>query len=106
MPDIFCKIINKEIVSEFLYEDESVIVIKDIKPSAPIHILIIPKKHIASVNELELEDLNLAGHMILVAKEMAKTLGTEEGYKLVFNCGQKGGQIVPHLHLHLLGGFE
>lgn len=106
MTDIFCKIINKEIPSEFLYEDEQVIVIKDIAPSAPIHILIISKEHIEGAQFLEKQHQNLIGHMVLVAKQMAEKLGTQEGYKLIFNCGKKGGQIIPHLHLHLLGGFE
>lgn len=105
MADIFCKIINKEIPSEFLHEDEKVIVIKDIAPSAPIHVLIISKEHIEGAQFLEDKHLSLIGHMVLVAKKMAEDLGTKDGYKLIFNCGQKGGQVIPHLHLHLLGGF-
>lgn len=106
MDDIFCKIINKKVSSEFLYEDEKVIVIKDIKPSAPIHVLIIPKEHIAGVQFLEDAHRDLAGHMVMIAKKMAEELKTQDGYKLVFNCGKKGGQIIPHIHLHLLGGFK
>lgn len=105
MLDIFCKIINKEIPSEFLYEDDTVIAIRDIAPSAPIHILIISKEHIEGAQFLEAKHQSLIGHMALVANKIAEDLGTKDGYKLIFNCGKKGGQVVPHLHLHLLGGF-
>ncbi len=106
MFDIFCKIINKEVPSEFLYEDDEVIVIRDIAPSAPIHILIISKEHIEEAQFLENKHQSLIGHMVLVANKIAEDLGTKDGYKLIFNCGKKGGQVVPHLHLHLLGGFK
>ena len=102
---VFCKIINKIIQSQILFEDERLIVIKDIMPKAPVHLLIIPKKHIDSVHALLPEDESLAGEMIFVAKEMADKSGVgQSGYKLVFNVGRDGGQVVPHLHLHLLGG--
>lgn len=88
-----------------LFENEHVIVIRDIMPKAPVHLLVIPKKHIISIHHLEAEDEKLVGEMIFVAKEMADRQGIgETGYKLVFNVGRDGGMVIPHLHLHLLGG--
>jgi len=119
MSCIFCKIINKEAPTNLVYEDERVIAIKDIYPKAPIHILIIPKKHIESVRRLENSDKELIGELILVAKKIAEDYNPPttssrrqsrrapkklEGYKLVINVGREGGQIIEHLHLHLLGG--
>lgn len=102
---VFCNIIDKTIEAEFLFENEDLIVIKDILPKAPVHLLIIPRKHILSINHVEQEDEKLAGEMIFVAKEMAKKFGVyETGYKLVFNVGRDGGQVIAHLHMHLLGG--
>ena len=102
---IFCKIINKTLSSQILFEDESLAVIKDILPKAPLHLLVMPKKHIASIHTLEAEDEPLVGKMVFAAKEMANKYGVgESGYKLVFNVGPDGGQVVFHLHLHLLGG--
>jgi len=91
--------------ADILYEDNNVIVFKDIKPKAPLHILIVPKKHIPSINHLESEDKELVGEMFLVAKKMAKKQGVAKtGYRLVFDTGENAGQTVDHLHLHLLGG--
>lgn len=102
---IFCKIVNKEIPADFVFEDEELIVIKDIQPKAKFHFLIISKKHIASVNELEAGDTDLVGKMIYQGKLAAAENGfAESGYKLIVNCGKDGGQVVPHLHFHLLGG--
>jgi histidine triad (HIT) family protein len=102
---LFCKIINNEIPSERLYEDEHCIVIKDINPQAPIHHLVIPKKHIATINDCDESDTHLVGHMIQTAKNNAKQLGiADDGYRLIFNCNSNGGQEVYHIHLHLLGG--
>lgn len=102
---IFCKIIHKQIQSEVLYEDEDLIVFKDIKPSAPIHLLIVPKKHIASVNDIVEDDVNMVGRIVYRAKKMAEEQGVaQKGYKLIFNCGKEGGQVIDHIHLHLLGG--
>ncbi len=102
---IFCKIAQKTIPAELLYEDDLVVAFKDIKPIAPLHILIIPKKHIESVNDLTSADVDLAGRLIMVSQQLAKKLGTAEGgYKLLLRVGRDGGQEVPHLHLHLLGG--
>ena len=102
---IFCKIIAKEIPGDILYEDEQVIAFRDIQPAAPIHILIVPKKHIPSINEATEEDERLLGHLHLVAKKIAQEEGiAERGYRLVINTGKEGGQIIFHIHLHLMGG--
>lgn len=107
MDCLFCKIIAGEIPSTFLYQDEHVIAINDIDPKAPHHKLIIPRKHIATLNDLEAEDTLLIGNMIQVAKDIANQLAlSETGYRLVFNCNKGGGQAVYHIHLHLLGGRQ
>lgn len=103
MDCIFCKIINKEKPSDFVYENDKLIVIKDINPKAPIHLLIIPKKHIHSVNHFEEGDKELIGEMILCAKKIAKEKNLA-GYKLLINVGRKAGQMVDHIHIHLLSG--
>ncbi len=103
MDCIFCKIINKEKPSDFVYENDKLIVIKDINPKAPIHLLIIPKKHIHSVNHFEEGDKELIGEMILCAKKIAKEKNLA-GYKLLINVGREAGQIVDHIHMHLLSG--
>lgn len=104
---IFCKIINKEMPSDIAYEDDNVIVFKDINPSAPIHLLIVPKKHIVSINDLKDQDKELVGYMFLIAKKVAEEQAiSETGYRLIINVGRGGGQIVDHLHLHLLAGKE
>ena len=103
MDCIFCKIINKELLSEILYEDEKIIVFKDIKPKAPVHFLIVCKRHIISVNHLEPGDKELIGEMFLIAKKIAEEKKLK-GYKLVVNVGREAGQIVDHLHIHLLSG--
>lgn len=105
MDCIFCKIIAKEFNTPFLYEDENLVAFSDIKPQAPHHILIIPKKHIPTINDLGENDEALLGKMILVGKKLAADLGVHEsGYRLVFNCNEDGGQEVFHIHLHLLAG--
>jgi len=102
---VFCNIVNKTIDSQRLFENNNLIVIKDIMPKAPVHLLVIPKKHIQGVAHLETGDEALAGEMIFTAKEMAVKHGiAESGYKLIFNVGRDGGQVIPHLHLHILGG--
>ncbi|MFZ5559528.1 MAG: HIT domain-containing protein [Patescibacteria group bacterium] len=103
---IFCNIISKDQPTDILYEDGDFIVIRDIKPLAPIHLLIIPKEHIASINHLEKKHRELIGDMFLLAKKVAKEHGISEGYKLAFNTGRKGGQLIDHLHLHLMGGWQ
>lgn len=102
---IFCKIIAKEIPAEIVYENDKVFAFKDAHPLAPVHILIIPKKHIASINDLTKEDTAAVGEMFLAAKNIAKEKRiSENGYKLLIRTGKHGGQEVPHIHLHLIGG--
>lgn len=102
---IFCKIISGEIPAKKVFENDNIIAFNDINPEAPVHILIIPKKHIASVNEITEQDINIIGEIFLAAKEIAKNQGvSEDGYRVVTNCGEKAGQSVQHLHYHLLGG--
>ncbi|MGC9031510.1 MAG: HIT domain-containing protein [Minisyncoccia bacterium] len=100
---VFCKIINKKIPANIVYEDKKTIAIYDIKPKAEIHILIIPKKHIKSIITLKEKDKEIITNLIFTAKKIAKEKKLK-GYKLIFNVEKKGGQIIPHLHLHLLGG--
>jgi len=101
---IFCKIIKKNIPADILHEDKNLIVFKDIKPSAPIHYLIVPKEHIESINNLN--DGKIISEMFLTAKKIADKLGIKNsGYRLIINVGEGGGQIVKHLHLHILGGW-
>lgn len=107
MDCLFCKISQKEIPSEAVYEDDQVFAFKDVHPLAPVHVLIIPKKHIESVNDLNESNEALAGHMILIAKKIAQDLNiSENGYKLLFRTGRHGGQEVEHIHLHLIGGAK
>jgi histidine triad (HIT) family protein len=102
---LFCKIINKEIPAEIIYEDEDLIVFNDINPKAKIHILIVPKKHITSIAEMAEEDQNLVGKCLFRARLIAESKDiNNSGYKIIINTGEDGGQIVPHLHIHLLGG--
>jgi histidine triad (HIT) family protein len=102
---IFCSIREGKIPSQKVYEDEYVFAFKDINPEAPIHILIIPKQHISSINELEEDNAYVVGHIYLAAKKLAKELGVDEsGYRVVANCGKAAGQTVYHIHFHLLGG--
>jgi len=106
MSTIFSKIINKEIPADIVYESDNVLAFKDIKPQAPVHILIIPKIEIPKVSDIKgIEHSSLLGEMFDAANKIAKDLGiADEGFRLVFNCGNNGGQEVYHLHLHLLGG--
>ena len=104
MDCLFCNIVKGQIPSEKVYEDNDVYAFKDVNPEAPVHILIIPKRHIKSVDELEETDKELVGHIFLVAKKLAKENKLENGYRLVSNIGEEGGQSVKHLHFHLLGG--
>ncbi len=102
---IFCKIVKKEIPADIILEDDKVMVFKDIRPKAPIHLLIIPKRHSGPISELALEDGNTVSYLIFKAKEAAEKVGvSENGYRLVFNVGKDAGMEVDHLHLHLLGG--
>ncbi len=102
---IFCKIINRDLPSEIVYEDEKVIAFKDINPQAPIHILICPKKHIETINDLEEGDKDIIGHIFLVAKKLAKDLNVDKrGYRVIVNCNKEGGQEIYHIHFHFLAG--
>ncbi len=102
---IFCKIIKKQIPCEVLYEDDTVIGFKDISPQAPIQVIIIPKEHIDDLNCMQEDNSAIIGHIFMVAKKIAKSLGiAESGYRVVNNCGEQGGQTVQHIHFHLLGG--
>lgn len=105
MDCIFCKIVNGTLPANIICQDKEIIVFDDINPKAPQHKLIIPRKHIATLNDLLPEDEHLASKMIVIAKQLAKELKIDQsGYRLLFNCNKDGGQIVYHLHLHLLGG--
>ena len=105
MDCLFCKIIAGEIPSSKVYEDDLVYAFNDISPAAPVHVLIIPKNHISSANELNEDNAAIVSHIFLVAGNIAKQLGiAENGYRIVNNCGKDGGQTVGHLHFHLLGG--
>lgn len=102
---LFCKIINRTIPGSVVYEDERVLAFADINPEAPTHVLIVPKRHIASLNDLSVEDDQLVGELIRRAASLAKALGVAEGgYRTVFNTNRDAGQTVFHIHLHLLGG--
>lgn len=104
---LFCKIANKSLDSELIFEDEQVLAFHDINPQAPHHVLIIPRKHIATLNDLSPEDTPLVGHMLQCAKTIAAQLGIDEaGYRTVLNCNAGGGQAVYHIHLHVLGGRQ
>lgn len=105
--NIFLKIIRKEIPADIVYEDDEIIAFRDIRPIAPVHILVIPKKPIESMTAVREEDAPLIGKMFLIAKRIAEDLNiSEKGYKLLIRVGKDGGQEVPHLHLHLLGGAK
>jgi histidine triad (HIT) family protein len=105
MDCIFCKVVAGEFPTTFLYEDESVVAFSDINPHAPHHILIVPRKHIATINDLAVEDNALVGQMFQAAKQLAKKLGVaEEGYRVVMNWNESAGQTVFHIHLHFLSG--
>ena len=107
MDCIFCRIISGEIQSDILYQDEQAVAFRDVNPKAPVHLLVVPRKHIESVAELTEDEAPILGHLVAVANRLAREAGiSEKGYRLVVNCGPHGGQVVPHLHLHLLGGRQ
>ncbi len=101
---LFCKIARKEIPADIVYEDDDVLAFRDIRPQAPVHVLVIPKRHIATLADLTQEDKDVMGHVTLVASRLARDLGVSEGYRVVINCGKDAGQTVFHIHMHLLGG--
>jgi histidine triad (HIT) family protein len=105
--DLFLKIIDREIPADIVFESEEVLAFRDINPQAPIHILIIPKSKIRTVNDIQPESAELIGKLFLAAKQIARDEGlSENGYRLVMNCNRDAGQLVFHIHLHLLGGRE
>ncbi len=104
--NLFLKIIDKTIPAKIAYEDDLCLAFHDTKPQSPVHVLIIPKKVIRTHDDLTAEDQAVVGHLHLVAVKLAKELGLAQGYRLVINCREHGGQTVPHLHMHLLGGRD
>ena len=101
---IFKKIIDGEIPADIIYEDDLCLAFRDISPQAPVHVLVIPRKEIPSIDHLSTEDEQLVGHIYLVIKQIAAAEGLNNGYRVIVNCGEEGGQTVDHLHFHLLGG--
>ena len=102
---LFCKIVAGELGTEFVYEDDRVVAFKDVNPQAPVHLLIVPRKHISTLTDLKDEDYELVGHIYKVANKLAEDNNiAEDGFRLVSNCGEQGGQTVFHIHFHLLGG--
>ena len=102
---LFCKIVKRELSAKIVYEDDDSVAFEDINPKAPIHILIVPRRHLATLLDASQSDDRLLGHLLLVANSVARQKGiAERGFRLVLNCNSEGGQVVFHLHLHLLGG--
>ncbi len=106
MPSIFSKIIDREIPADIVFEDDVCLAFRDINPKAPVHVLVIPKKEIESLAHLSDEDESIVGHCVLAVAKIAAQEGLADGYNMVVNCGPAGGQEVPHLHFHLLGGAK
>jgi histidine triad (HIT) family protein len=104
--NIFLKIVEKKIPARIVHEDDQCIAFHDVNPQAPVHVLIIPRKVIATHADIQAEDRELLGHLHVVAAQLAEKLGIADGYRLVLNCKERAGQTVPHLHLHLLGGRD
>lgn len=103
---VFCRIVREAAPADFLYKGRDIVVFKDIRPEAPIHLLVVPRKHIPTVNDLKEEDRLVVGEMFLKAAEVAEKLGiAKRGYRLILNVERGGGQIIFHLHMHLLGGW-
>ncbi len=107
MDCIFCKIASGEIKTNIAYQDETAVAFPDINPKAPVHLLIIPRKHIECIADLTVDEEKLMGHLVSIANKLAQQQGiSKSGYRLVINCGPHGGQVVPHIHIHLLGGRQ
>ncbi len=104
MSCIFCKIVSGEIPSKKVYEDDNVLVFHDINPNAPVHVLVVPKKHIESIDALDERNIEQVNKVLLVIPKVAAQLGLVNGYRVITNCGSDGGQTVPHLHFHIIGG--
>jgi len=103
---IFGKIIRGEVPAKIVHDDDRCLAFHDVAPQAPVHVLVIPKKPLASLAEATADDADLLGHLVVVATQLARSLGLADGYRLVVNCGPDGGQSVDHLHVHLLGGRQ
>lgn len=103
MDCLFCKIVAGDIPAKKIYEDDQVVAFHDILPQAPVHFLVIPKKHISTLNDLTEDDRPLAGHILFTAQCLARELGCEDGFRVAMNCNELGGQTVYHIHLHVLG---
>lgn len=101
---IFARIIRGEVPARIVHDDDRCLAFHDVAPQAPVHVLVIPKQPLASLAEATATDADLLGHLVVVATQLARTLGLDNGYRLVVNCGRDGGQSVDHLHVHLLGG--
>jgi histidine triad (HIT) family protein len=101
----FCQIIDRKMPAEIVYEDEDVVAFRDINPDAPVHLLIVPRTHIDTLNSLDETTAGIAAKMVLAAKRMAELYKIESGYRLIINCGRGAGQIIFHLHMHLMGGW-
>lgn len=101
---LFCRIARREVHADVLFEDDRVLAFRDINPQAPVHVLVIPKRHIGSLADLTASDEDLMGHTFVVASSLASELGVIDGFRVVGNCGEKAGQSVFHIHIHLLGG--
>lgn len=104
MDCIFCRIANGELPSKKVYEDEQCLAFHDINPQAPVHVIIIPKQHLASMDEVNAANSGCVGHIFETIPAIAASLGLKDGYRIISNCGENAGQTVPHLHFHLLGG--
>ena len=104
---LFCRIVNKEIPADIVFKNDKLLAFRDIDPQAPVHLLIIPKEHITTTNDLNNNNKELIGELVLTAKSLATKYNiAEDGYRMVFNCNKSGGQAVYHIHLHLLGGRQ
>ncbi len=103
MDCLFCKIVAGDIPAKKIYEDDLVVAFHDIAPQAPVHFLVIPKKHISTMNDIQEEDRELVGHIMYTAQRLAKELGCDDGFRVAMNCNEMGGQTVYHIHLHVLG---
>ncbi len=101
----FCQIIDRKMPAEIVYEDEDLVVFWDIHPSAPVHLLIVPRIHVDTLNSLDEGSAGIAAKMVLTAKNIAELYKIQSGYRLVINCGREAGQVILHLHMHLMGGW-
>ena len=101
---LFCKMVSKDILADVVFENENVLAFRDINPQAPVHVLVIPRQHVETIDELD--DSKLAGELLLVASHVARELGLSKGYRVAINCKAEGGQEVYHVHLHVLGGRQ